>query len=681
MTQNSDTSGYKWSVPIPNTETSNSTPIHRSSYPDASPSLGCCGCQTLYEALRHGQSINPLGPCLGFRAVSAHTGFATPFVYSSYTEVVARVESIAAGLNDMGLVKRNEDGMLLLGIYMRNCMEWVLAEHAIFTLGGATVPLYDTLGPDTVSFVLGQTNLSTCVCSRAELPCLVEAKKSGDFPNFQCIILIDGVTPEATQQCNEVNLQVISLSTIETHGVRIQDVNPAYQFHSPPSADDIATFCYTSGTTGDPKGALLTHMNFLTTMDAVSKVLTPDITDRHMSYLPLPHIFERLSLSATLVFGGSVGFFRGDTTLLIEDLVACRPTTLPAAPRVLNKIYDKIMAGINNAGGMKKKIFFAALAAKADGLQRGKLTHGLYDAILFNKIKKALGLDCVRILVSGSAPLSAHVMTFFRCMLGVPVVEGYGQTEGTAAATIGSVDDMSSVGHVGGPLSCVEICLVDVPDMNYLSSDTVHEGKRCRGRGEICIRGPSVFKGYYKNEEKTKETVDENGWLHSGDVGLWTMEGAVQIIDRKKNIFKLAQGEYVAVEKIENILTQSAFIAQPFVYGDSFQSTLVAIIVPDEDVLKNWATTSGLTSIDTKELCKSKALNAEILKDMKRLAKESGLHGFETPKAIYLEHEPFTVESGLVTPTFKLKRQQLRDHYKTQIDDMYTNMPPPPSKL
>lgn len=301
---------------------------------------------------------------------------------------------------------------------MRNCMEWVLAEHAIFTLGGATVPLYDTLGPDTVSFVLGQTNLSTCVCSRAELPCLVEAKKSGDFPNFQCIILVDGVTPEATQQCDEVNLQVISLSTIETHGVRIQDVNPAYQFHSPPSADDIATFCYTSGTTGDPKGALCTHKNFITTMAAISKILEPDVTDRHMSYLPLPHIFERLSLILVLCFGGSVGFFRGDTTLLIEDLVACRPTTLPAAPRVLNKIYDKIMAGINNAGGMKKKIFFAALAAKAEGLKRGKLTHGLYDAILFNKIKKALGLDCVRILVSGSAPLSAHVMTFFRCMLG-----------------------------------------------------------------------------------------------------------------------------------------------------------------------------------------------------------------------------------------------------------------------
>jgi len=263
----------------------------------------------------------------------------------------------------------------------------------------------------------------------------------------------------------------------------------------------------------------------------------------------------------------------------------------------------------------------------------------------------------------------------------VPVVEGYGQTEGTAAATLGSLDDMSSTGHVGGPVSCVEICLVDVPDMNYLSSDTVHEGKRCRGRGEICIRGPSVFKGYYKNEEKTREAIDEDGWLHSGDIGLWTIEGAVQIIDRKKNIFKLAQGEYVAVEKIENILTQSALIGQPFVYGDSFQSTLVAIIVLDEDALKNWATDAELTSIDTKELCKSKALHEEILKDMKRLAKEHGLHGFETPRAIYLEHEPFTVESGLVTPTFKMKRQQLRDHYKTQIDDMYANMPPPPSKL
>ena len=216
------------------------------------------------------------------------------------------------------------------------------------------------------------------------------------------------------------------------------------------------------------------------------------------------------------------------------------------------------------------------------------------------------------------------------------------------------------------------------------STDTNHRGKPCIGRGEIWVRGPSVFKGYYKDEEKTRETVDESGWLHSGDVGLWNLDGTLQIIDRKKNIFKLAQGEYVAAEKIENVMAESLFIGQCFVYGDSLQSALVAIVVPDEDMAKKWASDSGdalLSGLDFKALCQNQSLRAAIMNDMKRLKKSKGLHGFETPKSIYLEAEQFSAENGLTTPTFKLKRQQLRDHYEKEIDDMYQTMPPPPSKL
>jgi len=679
MTQNS-TDSYKWSISVPHTETATSTPIHRSPFPDVSPSLGLLGCQTLYESLRRGAEINPLGPCLGFRAISAHTGFATPFVYTSYTEVVARVDAIAAGLNDMGLLKRNEDNLLLLGIFVKNCMEWILAEHAIFTLGGATVPFYDTLGPDTASFILSQTNLSACVCSRGELSRLTEAKASGNLPHFKSVILIDGVTPEATKECNEVNLEAISLAMVETLGARIQSTNPGHKFRSPPCGSDIATFCYTSGTTGNPKGALITHTNFMSMIAAVQVLVELNITDRHLSYLPLPHIFERNVVSHVLLNGGSIAFFRGDPTLLVEDIIACRPTIFPAVPRVLNKIHDKIMVGINNAGGMKKKLFFAALAAKREGLLHGKLRHGLYDAILFHKIKKALGLDYLRFMISGSAPLSKNVMTFFRCLLGVPIVEGYGQTEGTAGGTISLPEDISSAGHVGGPIISCEIRLVDVPEMNYLSKDKVHNGQKCNGRGEICLRGPTIFKGYYKDEEKTKEAIDEDGWLHSGDVGLWTMEGALQIIDRKKNIFKLSQGEYVAAEKIENILSQSFFIAQSFVYGDSFQNSLVAIIVLEEDIVKKFADDLGL-DFDIKALCTNNALRMKVLSEIKGLGKKNGLQSFEIPKAFHLEHEPFSVENGLTTPTFKLKRKQLKDHYQKQIDEMYSNMPPPLSRL
>ena len=464
---------------------------------------------------------------------------------------------------------------------MKNCVEWILAEHAAYCLSGATVPFYDTLGPTTVEFILQQTNLPTVVCTRAELKSLCEAKKSNNCPYFQNVILVDGIIPEASQMASDANLTLISFAKVEAMGAQI--VETQGHDHSPPKGNDIATFCYTSGTTGNPKGALVTHTNLISTNAGLLNLgLVQLPTDRHLSYLPLPHIFERVVITGVFCGGGSVGFYRGDPKLLVEDIQALRPTVIPVAPRVLNKIYDKIMGGIAAAGGTKKRLFDIALHAKTQNLLKyGTLTHSLWDKIIFNKIKTALGMDHLRFMVSGSAPLSAPVMTFFRCLLSIPVLEGYGQTEGSAAATLSHPDDLSTIGHVGGPTGCTEIKLVDVPEMGYLHTDTMHRNNQpCVGRGEIWVRGPNVFKGYYKDEEKTKETLSDDGFLKSGDIGLWTVNGCLQIIDRKKNIFKLSQGEYVAAEKIENVLLQSLLIGQCFVYGDSLQSCLVAIIVP-----------------------------------------------------------------------------------------------------
>lgn len=260
---------------------------------------------------------------------------------------------------------------------------------------------------------------------------------------------------------------------------------------------------------------------------------------------------------------------------------------------------------------------------------------------------------------------------------------GYGQTEGSAAATISHPDDVSTVGHVGGPTGAVEIALYDVPEMGYLHTDTAHRGMQCQGRGEICVRGPNVYKGYYKDEEKTKETIDEEGWLHSGDIGLWRPDGSLQIIDRKKNIFKLSQGEYVAPEKIENILLRSPFIAQCFVYGDSLQCSLVAIVVPDEDVVRGWAETNipALAQGSFDALCKSDTLKRAVMNDIKVLSVKNELNGFETVEAILLESTPFSVENDLMTPTFKLKRQTIRDRHENEIAMLYAEISSPLSKL
>jgi long-chain acyl-CoA synthetase len=274
--------------------------------------------------------------------------------------------------------------------------------------------------------------------------------------------------------------------------------------------------------------------------------------------------------------------------------------------------------------------------------------------------------------------LTRTTMSFLNLFLfSLSLSLGYGQTEGAAAASLSHSDDMRTVGHVGGPTGCTEIALYDVPEMGYSHLDVSHRGHPCCGRGEICIRGPNVFLGYYKDEEKTKETIDSEGWLHSGDIGLWRPDGTLQIIDRKKNIFKLSQGEYVAPEKIENVLVRSPYIAQCFVYGDSFQSCLVALIVPEEDVVQTWwksTHTDSVSTLSLEALCQDTTLRQVVLDDIRRLSKESQLHGFETVHAILLIPQAFSVENGFMTPTFKLKRQQIRDHYEKEINELYDSL-------
>mmetsp|Transcript_18687 Transcript_18687/g.52275 ORF Transcript_18687/g.52275 Transcript_18687/m.52275 type:complete len:677 (+) Transcript_18687:212-2242(+) len=654
----------------------------RRGFKELHPELGLRGCRTLYEGFRRGHEINPLGACLGFRAISTN-GLATPFIYSSYTEVLARINAFAAGLETLNLVPpTKEDNMVLLGLYMKNCMEWFIGEQAIFCVSGATVPFYDTLGPESVSFILQQTSTKTVVSTRAELGRLCAVKKSGKCPNFEVVILVNGVTKEAASMAAEAGLEVMSFAKVEAVGAHRIDTQG--HKHRPPSGRDVFTFCYTSGTTGDPKGALLTHENLISALAGIDQAFPFVSTDRHLSYLPLAHIFERIVQAQIYMAGSSIAFFRGDPLLLIEDMQACRPTVFAAAPRVLNKIYDKIQVGIAAAGGVKKKLFDAAVATKTRNLQAtGQMTHGFYDRLLFHKIKKGLGMDCVRQVVSGSAPLAKNVMIFYRIMLGIPVVEGYGQTENAACCTISLPTDMMTCGHVGIPMPASEVVLEDVPEMGYFHTDTDHKGQPCQGRGEILIRGPTIFKGYYKQPDKTREAIDDEGWLHSGDIGLWTTDGNLQIIDRKKNIFKLSQGEYVAPEKIENVLIQSLLIGQAFVYGDSLQSALVAIIVPDEEPVRSLLVSADPSAAKAplSDLCESEKLRSAIMGDIAKIGKANGLHGFEMPKAIHLSDQPFSVEDGLLTPTFKLKRPQARDKFQKEIERMYAIMPKPKSKL
>jgi len=350
---------------------------------------------------------------------------------------------------------------------------------------------------------------------------------------------------------------------------------------------------------------------------------------------------------------------------LFDDIVLLKPTIFASVPRMWNRLYDKVMAAITASGGIKQTLFQTAFEAKAEGLKEGYMTHAVWDRLVFGAIREKLG-GRLRLMFSGSAPLSEAVHTFLRVCFGVPVLEGYGQTESAACITAQHPWDLGTVGHVGYVIPTVEVKLVDVPEMEYKAADKPFP------RGELCFRGPIACKGYFKNQSKTDEMIDKHGWYHTGDVASIDDVGRVKIIDRSKNIFKISQGEYIAPEKLENVFVQSQWVAQCFVYGDSLKSVLVAIAVPDFEILTPWAKTQGHKHADNpKELCKDAGIVKMVLEDMNKKGKENKLRGFELIAEVTLVDTPFAVENDLLTPTFKLKRPQAKKAFLSYIDEMY----------
>ena len=415
---------------------------------------------------------------------------------------------------------------------------------------------------------------------------------------------------------------------------------------------------------------MLTHGNMMCDVHAVLARPGFEVTtgEVHISFLPLAHIYERVNFLLVIMSGSSAGFFRGDILLLLDDVTALQPTTFAGVPRLYNRIYDKVKGGVNEAGGVKKWLFETALSAKTANLQEsGALTHWFWDPVVFGKVKAALG-GRVKRMSTGSAPISAGVLEFMRAAFGAEVSEGYGLTETTAASTITLQADINAGGKVGAPIKCNEIKLVDVPEMNYLATDLVNGVPQ--PRGEVCIRGSNVFAGYYKMADKTAEALDADGFLHTGDIGMWLPSGDLKIIDRKKNIFKLAQGEYVAPEKIENVYQRAQYVAQIFVHGDSLQNELVAVVVPDVETVGAWAKKNGVAG-GMKEWCANPAVVKLILADMAAEAKKADLRGFECVKTVHLEHELFSVENNMLTPTMKLKRAEGKAKYAKEIAAMY----------
>uniref|UniRef100_A0AAX7UX37 Arachidonate--CoA ligase n=1 Tax=Astatotilapia calliptera TaxID=8154 RepID=A0AAX7UX37_ASTCA len=593
----------------------------------------CKDAKTLYEVFQRGLKVSGNGPCLGYRKPGR------PYQWLKYRQVTDRAEHLGSGLIHRGL-KPNSN--TFVGIFAQNRPEWVIGELACYTYSMVVVPLYDTLGPEALVFIIDRAELSTVLCdNQKKAETLLQNREKGQTPVLKTIIIMDSFNSELVERGAKCGVNIASLEEMEVMLLRVN---------------------HCTHLSGNPKGAMLTHENVVADAAGVLKTIEvsmiPNTQDVTISFLPLAHMFERVVQTVMFGAGAKVGFFQGDIRLLPDDMKTLQPTLFPVVPRLLNRIYDKVQSGATTP--FKKWLLNFAVERKYAEVKDGIIRkNSVWDKLIFNKVQESLG-GRVRVMVTGAAPISPSVLKFLRAALGCQIFEGYGQTECTASCTITMPCD-ATAGHVGVPLPCNFVKLVDVEDMNYFASN---------GEGEVCIKGNNVFKGYLKDPERTAEALDEEGWLHTGDVGKWLPNGVLKIIDRKKNIFKLAQGEYIAPEKIENVYVRSAPVAQVFVHGDSLQSCLVAVVVPDPEVLPGFAKNLGFHG-SIEELCK---IPRAIISDLTKLGKEAGLKSFEQVKDVHLHPEQFTIENGLLTPTLKAKRAELKNLFQFQIDQLYAKI-------
>ncbi|XP_058477885.1 long-chain-fatty-acid--CoA ligase 5 [Solea solea] len=607
--------------------------------------------RTLYEVFQRGLKVSGNGPCLGYRKTGK------PYQWLRYKQVSERAENLGSGLLHQGL-KPNAD--TFIGIFAQNRPEWIIGELACYTYSMVVVPLYDTLGPEALVFIIDQAEISIVLCdNQKKAETLLQNREKGLSPVLKTIIIMDTFDLELVERGSTCGVDVMSMQEVEAVG------KSNHQKPIPPKPEDLSVVCFTSGTTGNPKGAMLTHQNVVSDAAGVVRSfessIIPSTQDVSISFLPLAHMFERVVQTVMYGHGARVGFFQGDIRLLPDDMKSLQPTIFPVVPRLLNRVYDKVQSGASTP--FKKWLLNFAVERKFAEVKEGIIrNNSIWDKLIFHKVQESLG-GRVRIMVTGAAPISPSVLNFLRAALGCQIFEGYGQTECTAGCTFTMPGDGTS-GHVGVPLPCNIVKLVDVEEMNYFASN---------GEGEVCVKGLNVFKGYLKDPEKTAEALDEDGWLHTGDIGKWLPSGVLRIIDRKKNIFKLAQGEYIAPEKIENVYVRSGPVAQVFVHGDSLQSCLVAVVVPDPDILPDFAKNLGCQG-SIEDICKRTEIKKAILLDMTKLGKDAGLKSFEQVKEVYLHPEQFTIENGLLTPTLKAKRAELKTLFQPQIDKMYANL-------
>lgn len=640
---------HTYTVPVSSPRAGETAVLRNPQYTTGLMTASTLGHNTMCQLYTHCFTSYPDKQCFGSKLNGA-------YVYKTYREVEMLVDQFGAGL--MQIVHAGSDGMTIAGLYGKNREEWVIADAAMTLYGVISVPLYDTLGKESILHILKQTEMSVVVTGAAGAASLM--KVLPEKGHLRVLVLWEAPGAELRSAAAAFGIEIKTFEEVTSLG----NGHPTARIVAGPT--DIWTISYTSGTTGVPKGVLTSHQAQIIGISGINERgrLTGD--EIHLSWLPLAHSIERNQVTLFMYLGALVVFSSCNPLQLFAEVAEVRPTYFCAVPRVWKKIHDVLRARLNGLTGVKAVLARNGLQAKLKRLHRtGLPTDPVWDQVVFNSTRTILGDRC-RMGVSGGAPIAQEVLDFLKVTLCIPFLEGYGQTECPGCICMTDPQETSS-GHVGGPSGALELKLVDVPELEFFVSAL----PPC---GEVCIRGPLTFSGYYKAPDLTATVKDMEGWVHTGDIATLLDNGAIKIIDRRKVIFKLSQGEYVAPEKVERVLSNCPLLSQVWVYGDSLQDYCLAFVVPDEMALPKWAAAVGLQG-DFASLCKEKRLVEAIAKQFQDLGKAAGLMSFELPKRVRLLDRPFSIELDQITPTLKVKRGNLKKHFQREIEEEYAKGP------
>ncbi|HEY4321104.1 MAG TPA: long-chain fatty acid--CoA ligase [Gemmatimonadales bacterium] len=556
-----------------------------------------------------------------------------------------RVQHTHAALRDLGLVPGDR-----VAILSENRPEWAIVDFACLTARLVDVPIYPTLTPSQTAYILHDAGVRAIFVSSAEHLAKVESVRES-VPTLQHVIVFD-----ATAHAPGVT----TLAAFEASGAAAVDRYPTWQREAEQvKPDDLATLIYTSGTTGEPKGVMLSHGNITSNVVAALAVFPIGPTDSCLSFLPLCHIFERMVGHYSMLQAGAMIQYASSIDAVAQELTETHPTILASVPRIYEKVYAAVLGKAHAGSAISRALFHWARRVGETRLDR-RLAHrpvpagtalafAIADRLVFAKLRRRMG-GRIRMLISGGAPLQLEICRFF-LSADLTLLEGYGLTE-TSPVITANTPDRVRPGTVGHPLPGVEV--------------------RIAADGEILTRGPHVMLGYFNLPEATAGAIDQDGWFATGDIGEFDGDGFLRITDRKKDLIKTAGGKYVAPQPIEAMLKSNRYFANAVLLGDRRKYPIM-LLVPDFGALGQWLASQQLPTAEPAALVKMPAVRDKLEREARRSLRD--LAQFETPKRFLLLPSDFTIASGELTPTLKVKRKAVEEHYRDQIDAVYAETP------